>query len=72
MDEGLGNSKYDYHNKEIDNSRYGHSYVSIPAMGTWKLMSLETERDRERKAELFTTTHEKKIQQEWNCMAILK
>ena len=40
LDEELGYSKYDYHNKETDNSRK----PCIPAMEIWKLMSPETER----------------------------
>lgn len=30
LDEELGYSKYDYHNKETDNSRNGHSQKTLP------------------------------------------
>lgn len=36
LDEELGYSKYDYRNKETDNSRNGHSKkLCIPVMATW-------------------------------------
>ena len=45
LDKELGYSKYDYHNKETDNSRNGHSRKPcISVMATWKSMSPETER----------------------------
>ena len=43
MDEELGYSKYDYRNKETDNSRNGHSQKIIPATAIWRLIS---QRDR--------------------------
>lgn len=43
MDEELGYSRYDYRNKETDNSRNGHSQKPcIPATAIWKLISQET------------------------------
>ena len=37
MDEELGYSKYDYRNKETDNSRNDHSQkTSTPAMVIWR------------------------------------
>ena len=40
LDEGLGYSKYDYRNKDTDNSRNGHSKKTcIPPMGIWRWLS---------------------------------
>ena len=40
MDEELGYSKYDYRNKETDNSRNGHSQKTMhPATAIWRLIS---------------------------------
>ena len=37
LDEELGYSKYNYRNKDTDNSRNGHSQKPcIPAMGIWR------------------------------------
>ena len=35
LDEELGYSKYDYRNKETDNSRNGHSKPCTPVMEIW-------------------------------------
>ena len=45
MDEELGYSKYDYRNKETDNSRNGHSQKTMhTSYGDWKSISQGTER----------------------------
>ena len=44
LDEELGYSKYDYHNKDTANSRNGHSQKTLqPATAIWGLISPETE-----------------------------
>ena len=42
LDEDLGYSKYDYRNKETDNSRNGHSKKTIPATVIWRSIFPET------------------------------
>ena len=47
LDDELGYDRYDYKNKQTDNSRNGHSQKTLrcaPASATWKWISPETGR----------------------------